>query len=870
MWRGIAENLLVSTKAKKPVAAVVKPEESPPPRGRRWSRWVLGAVGLIAALAGAAVFADWWLCLPDDAQATFVGRGSCRECHQPEYDLWVGSHHDLAMDRATPETVLGDFNDVAFEQFGIRSRLFRRGDKFFAHTEGPDGKLADFEIKYVLGVTPLQNYMVEFDRAADQPEHEIARLQVLRITWDTPRKRWFYVPPPDVRDQPLAPDDDLHWTGMAQRWNNMCADCHSTDLQKNFDVASRTYHTTYAEIDVSCEACHGPASLHVELARSRRLFWDRKRGYGLARLKDNQKAQIETCAPCHSRRGVVHPNFRPGDDYHDYFVSELLRGETYHADGQIQDEDYEYASFLQSKMYHKGIKCSDCHDPHSMRIRYRGNALCTSCHAHPAGKYDGPSHHHHQPDSIGAACPECHMPRTTYMEVDPRLDHSIRNPRPDVSVDLGTPNACTRCHLYLAQEQAGTRRDGAVATGFVPPAKPYTAAELDAPTLAAIARLSDRPDLLQYQDWVLAARRGDAAVKEVLARLDQWMRQATRDWYGDKPREWEGRRKHFAYVLDAARRGEPQAEEPLIELVGDGRLQAIVRATALLELGQYGSPRSTAAIVQAVRDADPQVRLAAVGDLVGRLAEEPLVDTLGPVLDDPRRAVRYEAARALAGVSPSHLRGAQRDRLQAVLEELQRGALVNNDRAAAHLGLGALYESLGEDARAAEAYRTAIHVEPGVTGPRTNLAAVCERLAEAADQRARRAGQLQDEPARTQAAAEAAAARQQAVALRRAELDLLARDVRLLPDSAGLQYRYGMLLYLHRRFDEAETALRAAHRLEPHNPQLLLGLVLFYKERQQLDKALPLARQLVALRPDDETYQHVLEEIQQAATPPHS
>ena len=250
-----------------------------------------------------------------------------------------------------------------------------------------------------------------------------------------------------------------------------------------------------------------------------------------------------------------------------------------------------------------------------------------------------------------------------------------------------------------------------------------------------------------------------------------------------------------------------------------------------------------------------------VTNLPGRLAEEPLTTKLLPLLDDPRRIVRNEAARSLAGVSAETLRGTQRTRLQEVLEEFQKGLLLNNDRAGSHMALGALYESLGQDQRAIAAYRAALRVEPQVTGPRTNLAAVFDRLAEAAEQAAAQAGQRQDEPAQTKAAEQAAGYRQQAAALRREELDYVARDVRLLPESAGLQYRYGMLLYLHRRLEEAEKALLVATTLEPTNPQFLWGLVLFYKEQNQPQTALPLAEKLVKLRPDEPSYRQVLEEL---------
>nr|MCU0932653.1 hypothetical protein [Serpentinimonas sp.] len=197
--------------------------------------------------------------------------------------------------------------------------------------------------------------MVEFDRNEKTLPGEIARVQVLRISWDTHKKQWLYLRPPDVKDK-LAPDDPLHWTGIAQRWQTMCADCHSTNLKTNFDVATLSYHTTYSEIDVSCEACHGPGSIHVDLAKSKSLFWDRKLGYGLTKLKgESSEPQLQTCAQCHSRRAVIASDFRGGPSYHDHFQMEFLQPDTYFDDGQIKDEVYVYGSFTQSLMYHKGI-----------------------------------------------------------------------------------------------------------------------------------------------------------------------------------------------------------------------------------------------------------------------------------------------------------------------------------------------------------------------------------------------------------------------------------------------------------------------------------------------------------------------------------
>ena len=389
---------------------------------------------LLALLGVAAVLVslDWWIAVPEGRTAEYVGRQTCAECHAAQEKKWSGSDHDLAMDLATPEFVLGDFENTQLEHHGITSRMSRRGDEYFVATEGPDGQVAEFRVKYVFGFRPLQQYLAELEKG---------HIQVLPVSWDTEQKRWFYANP----DEPFGPHDPLHWTGSAQNWNHMCAECHTTNFAKNYDVKTDTYHSSYSEIDVSCESCHGPGSLHVELAEARSLFWDRRYGFGLAKLKgDDPTTELETCAPCHSRRQRVFPEFQAGDRYSDHFRLALLDDHLYHADGQIDDEVYVYGSFTQSLMYEKGVRCTDCHDPHTTRVKFEDNRLCTQCHI--PGKYDGPVHHHHAVGSRGARCVECHMPSKNYMVVDPRRDHSLRVPRPDLTVSIGTPNACNDCH----------------------------------------------------------------------------------------------------------------------------------------------------------------------------------------------------------------------------------------------------------------------------------------------------------------------------------------------------------------------------------------------------------------------------------------
>ena len=799
---------------------------------------LFAATCVIALSAVAFASWDWWTVLPDDAPLRYVGRQSCISCHQAESNLWTGSHHDLAMDEATPATVLGDFRNATLTHQGITSRMFQREDGYYVHTEGPDGKMADFRVKYVLGVAPLQQYMVEFDRPADQPAHELARLQVLRISWDTAGQRWFHLDPPDVREK-LAPDDDLHWTGILQRWNNMCADCHSTNLQRRFDPRDGRYRTTFSEIDVSCEACHGPGNLHVELATAKSLFWDRKRGYGLAKLKgEGNGPEIEACAPCHSRRSIVSPHHRPGEPYYDGYHNERLGDLTYHADGQILDEVYEFGSFTQSKMYHKGIKCSNCHDPHSLRLRHPDNKLCTSCHAHPAGKYDGPGHHFHQPGSAGAQCVNCHMPATTYMAVDPRRDHSLRIPRPALSVDLGTPNACTGCHLEVDRGRS------------------------------TIAK-QKRSELGEYANW-LQAREADPEVRAELDRLDRWSLAAARRWWGEKPDE----AKHHAHAFHAARTGKQDAERRLIEVANQRTAPSIVRATALDYLARYASDESLAVAERLLQSTDPQIQLGAlerceaqIGLLDGQLdpaigperlapAYRELARSLAALLDAPTRAVRHAAARVLVRI-PAPVRGEvlvarQRERLDAVVDEVIAAQAVNADRGGSHMLVALMHEQREQFADAIAAYETAIRVEPNMAGPRGNLAALYDRMAEIAAARGETARLRGDTARAAQVAAEGARCRDESRQLRSEELQLHERDARLAPHLLEPQYRYAMSLYMNQREADAERVLKATLATHPQAAQPLLALALLLQKQGRAAEALRFAEQLLERQPADQ------------------
>src|SRR6266540_4466508 len=259
---------------KTPVGAA-KPLQDIPPRAGNSGLLSKRTIWIVAPFAAAAVVAiglgyQFWNGdgsagkAPDASVATFVGSETCAGCHRAEADLWRSSQHKQAMDHATDKSVLGDFNDASFDHSGVRSRFFRRDGKFFVETDGPDGKLATFEVKYTFGLDPLQQYLVAF------PD---GRLQALSLAWDSRPKdkggqRWFHLYP----NEEIRHDDVLHWTKLNQNWNFMCAECHSTGVKKNYDAANDRFATTWAEISVGCEACHGKGSRHVSWAHDQQRW----------------------------------------------------------------------------------------------------------------------------------------------------------------------------------------------------------------------------------------------------------------------------------------------------------------------------------------------------------------------------------------------------------------------------------------------------------------------------------------------------------------------------------------------------------------------------------------------------------------------
>lgn len=356
----------------------------------------------------------------------YLGDQSCVSCHEEAYDVWKSSHHDLAMQELSEKTVLGDFNDVKVSIDGVDYHFYRKGEEFWVNSSELDGSVTDYRISYVFGLTPLQQYLIDFPNG---------KKQVLRATWDTVENKWFH----QYAGDSIEVNDWLHWTNGAQNWNTMCAECHSTNLKKDYFVEKDSFHTTYSSINVSCESCHGPGKAHVIWANGEMENENME-----IILGSDQQSQLNMCAPCHARRVKLTKNMTPGTHFEDQYLVQNISSDFYYQDGQILEEDYVYGSFLQSKMYDEGVRCGDCHNIHSMELKLEGNLLCNQCHV--STTYDNKSHHFHEENTEAAQCINCHMTGRYYMGNDFRRDHSFRIPRPDQSMHADTPNACNECH----------------------------------------------------------------------------------------------------------------------------------------------------------------------------------------------------------------------------------------------------------------------------------------------------------------------------------------------------------------------------------------------------------------------------------------
>jgi tetratricopeptide (TPR) repeat protein len=733
-------------------------------------------------------------------QADYVGRDSCITCHQKEFRLWQGSDHDLAMQSANEQTVLGDFSGKTLIHFGVTSEFYRRDTRYYVRTEGPGGKMMEFQVLYTFGIRPLQQYLVPFPGG---------RLQVLPLCWDTRPKsqggqRWFHI----YQHERIRPDDMLYWTHVTETWNYMCAECHSTDLRKNYDAQSDSFHTTYSEIDVSCEACHGPGSQHMVWARSQQkgaepsdmhdkglvitfptrseaawVFSDTSAtAHRAAPKKDDHL--ITMCARCHSRRSELTDDYVFGKSLLDTHRPTLLVEDLYFPDGQIQDEVYVWGSFLQSKMYQMGVVCNDCHDSHSMRILAKDNALCYRCHQYET--YGVRSHHFHNPDSTGALCVECHMPERTYMVVDPRRDHSIRIPRPDLTITLGTPNACNKCH-----------------------------ADKDA-------------------KWALAA-----ALK----------------WYGS---DFE-KKPEYGHIFASARAHESDVSGMLADLLTDRTQAVIVRATAAQEMGSYLNQGTLGLLLDASREKEPLIRYAALNAL-SDAPPDVKSSAARNLLNDPVKLVRTEAARLISDLPSDVLAGAEQKEYESAIREYLDTQNFNAEHPSAQLNLGVYYTRRGDYMRAENAYRNALRLEPDLAFAYINLSdlyRIQNRNSEGINLLQTAIEKIPQNANLYYALALARIREKQPLqavsALEQANL--------IEPENAHFQYA---LALAYDAAGDREKAIRTLYRSSlkfPENKEILYALATMYRDLGDLKKAGEYARKLLETDPGNVGYQQFMDQI---------
>jgi predicted CXXCH cytochrome family protein len=730
---------------------------------------------------------------------TYAGREACAGCHVQQAELYKGSDHDLAMQAAAPDSVLADFNDTEFIYNGSTTTFSRRDGGYYVTTDGPAGKLETYRIQYTFGVRPLQQYLIEFPGG---------RLQSLGIAWDTrPQRRggqhWFHLYPGAHIDY----RDPLHWTGINQNWNYMCAECHSTNLRKNFDLNTRSYTTRWSDINVSCEACHGPGSRHIQLAGtlsptelrdlpSRGLAvdfhtalrgrWTFKDDHPIASLDQpgTAGAYLDVCARCHSRRTPIDSDQVYRKTLHDTHVVALLEQGLYHPDGQINDEVYVYGSFAQSRMYRAGVTCNDCHDPHSLKPRMDGNRLCLGCHRQDF--YDTAAHHHHETGSEAAQCVSCHMPAQTYMVIDTRRDHSLRIPRPDLSIEIGAPNACNQCHTE---------------------------------------------------------------------QTPQWALQALQRWY-KKPASGF----HYGIALHAARTGRAGAEPQLLEVIKDTSLPEIVRASALSYLDAARSPDSLAVVSQGLDAAGPLIRRASLATL-GRLDAGERYRMASRLLNDPVKSVRIEAARRLAAMVNTDLPAAQMTLLTRAINEYVEAQQLNADRGYAHVNLGDLYGSMQEPERAEQAYRDAIELEPGFLPAWVNLADLYRthgREAEA-ESLLRRALHRNSDGAVLHYSLGLSQVRQKKYA---DALLSLRQAAQLEPATPRYTLTYAIALNSTGDRQQALAELEDYDNKNPSNREVLLTLATMNRDAGNIDTALGYAQTLLELSPGDEQAKLLTESLE--------
>lgn len=637
-------------------------------------------------------------------------------------------------------------------------------------------------------------------------------MQALSIAWDMRPaeqggQRWFHLYP----DEKIGHEDVLHWTRLNQNWNFMCAECHSTGVRKNYDPAADRYDTTFAEISVGCETCHGQGSRHASWARAKQSWWpgaaqdDDAMGLlvryverldvtwpidgesGSARRSTapaTLRTEVESCGLCHARRGQISQDWTPGRWLSDTHNVSPLDSTLYHTDGQMLDEVYNFGSFKQSRMFAAGVTCSDCHDPHSGKPRAQGDGVCLQCHSEE--KFAAASHHRHVDVTPPLTCASCHMPVRSYMVVDPRHDHSFRVPRPDLSVTIGTPNACNDCH-------------------------------------------------------------GD--------KTAQWAATSIEAWHGATRRGFQT----YAPAFHAARNGEAGAADLLASVAASSSNPAIARATALGALAPYVSPELLPTARLGLSDVDPMVRIGAL-DMLADVPPDQIWATVSPLLADPVRGVRIRAVQLLAAVPTDQQPAADRVNFERAEQEFIAAQRLNADRPEARSALGTFLVARGQLPDAENEFKAARRLSPHFAPAAVNLADLYRLTDRDADGETvlRKALGTSPDDAGLHHALGLALAR-----LRRINdaVEALRRAADIEPGNARYGYVYAVALNSAGKTSEALAVLKRTAEMNPRDRDTLMALIGLARETGDIATALKYAEQMALAFPADREIEALMQAL---------
>lgn len=725
-------------------------------------------------------------------KATYVGKENCKECHLGEYDDWLKSHHNKAMDYANDSTVLGNFDNATLESRGFTHRLYKEDGKFMVYTDGAEGKMEAFEIKYVFGYTPLQQYLIEFDGG---------RLQTLSITWNTIDSVWYHMADYIYQDEKVDHNNWLHWTNQAQNWNGMCAECHSTNLKKGYDHLTDTYNTTWSEINVSCEACHGPGSEHVEWANLPEYSQQSFNNFGLV-IKtsgiDNVE-YVDNCVRCHSRKVSLGDFDHFASSIYDHSVPGLPGEPDWFIDGQIKEEDYVYASFLQSRMYMKEIQCNDCHNVHSGERLFEGNALCLQCHI--GDIYDTHDHHRHKSagmsgDAVisesgvkfevgsGTECINCHMPGRFYMGVDYRHDHSFRIPRPDLTIANNTPNACNQCHV------------------------------------------DETP---------------------------QWSDRYITQWFGTR------RRYHPSQGFVAAQQGKPYAIDELKQILKDDLYPTSIRSLSLEHLGTNFPASADSLVDNYLSHLSPSIRLSALRTI--QQYNPTNMNRLLSALTDETKAVRTEAAQRLLQIDENEIPNKYKESFNKAVEEYKQVLFFNADFPLGKINLANFYFNQNKFSEAERFFLAALKQDSELRFIKLNLAHLYNRTGKNEKAESYFKEYLSDEPEDAEALFSLALLLSE---MKKYDESLAAmlKANKLSPTRPRINYNIAMMYDFMEKKDLAEYHLKKEIEVVD-NLNSREALLRFYLDNNMGPKALSAGKNILKDYPNNAQVKEVVEALQQ-------